>query len=97
MSRDRTLKFRWYLKNNFNKKCIRVNRFETTILILFVKKFKENSRFCVKYRDLNVIIVKNWYFLLLISKILNRLSRVKIFIKFNIIVAFNKLKIKKKR
>ena len=43
---------------------------------------------------MNVIIVKNRYFLLLIFKILNRLNRVKIFIKLDIIVAFNKLKIK---
>ena len=95
MSRDKTLKFRRYLNENFNKKFIRVNRFETTISILFVKKFKGNFRFCVNYRDLNVIIVKNRYLLFLILKILNRLSRVIIFIKFNIIVVFNKFKIKK--
>ena len=95
MSRDKTLKFRRYLNENFNKKFIRVNRFETTISILFVKKFEKNFRFCVNYRDLNVIIVKNRYFLLLISKILNRLNRVKFFIKLDIIVVFNKCKIKK--
>ena len=62
---------------------------------MFVKKFEENFRFYVNYRDLNVIIVKNRYFLLLISKNLNRLNRVKIFVKFNIIVVFNRFKIKK--
>ena len=95
MSQDEILKFRRYLNKYFNKKFIRVNRFETTISILLIKKFEKNIRFCVNYCDLNIIIVKNRYFLLLISKIVNRLNRVKIFIKFNIIVVFNKLKIKK--
>ena len=50
----------------------------------------------MNYRGLNVIIKKNRYFLSLISKILNRLSHVKIFTKLNIIFVFNRLRIKKK-
>jgi len=61
-----------------------------------VKKAEEDLRFCVDYRDLNAIIVKNRYFLLLIFEILNRLSRVKIFIKLDIIAAFNRLRIREK-
>ena len=64
--------------------------------VLFIKKFKEEFYFYVNYKDLNVITVKNCYFLLLISEIFNYLSCVKIFIKLNIISAFNKLQIKKK-
>ena len=51
----------------------------------------------MNYKDLNVITVKNCYFLSLISEIFNYLNYAKIFIKLNIISAFNKLQIKKKK
>ena len=94
MNHNETLKFRRYLNENLNKEFIRVNRFETIVFVLFVKKFEENFRFCVNYRDLNVVIVKNKYFLFLIFEILNRFNRVKIVIKFDIIFVFNKLRIR---
>ena len=94
MSHNETLKFRRYLNENFSKEFIRVNRFDAIASILFVKKFEENFRFCVNYRDLNVVIDKNRYFLSLIFEILNRFNRVKIFIKLNIIVVFNRLRIR---
>ncbi len=50
----------------------------------------------MNYWDLNTITVKNWYSLSLISETLNHLSRAKIFIKLNIISAFNRLQIKEK-
>ena len=86
-----------YLNKNFNKKFIRVNRFKIAVFVLFVKKFNKNFRFCVNYKNLNAVIVKNRYFLFLIFKILNRFNRVKIFIKLNIIVTFNKIRIQKKK
>ena len=48
----------------------------------------------MNYRDLNVVIVKNRYFLFLIFETLNRLNRVKIFIKLNIIIVFNRFRIR---
>ncbi|PYH28428.1 uncharacterized protein BO87DRAFT_322221, partial [Aspergillus neoniger CBS 115656] len=39
---------------------------------------------CINYQGLNIIIIKNHYFLLLINKIINYFSRIKIFIKFNL-------------
>ncbi len=48
----------------------------------------------MNYRDLNAITVKNQYSLSLISEMLNHLSWAKIFIKLNIIFAFNQLWIK---
>ena len=62
--------------------------------VMFVKKLEEELRFCVDYRELNIVIIKNRYSLSLIIEILNRLSRIKLFIKLNIIVAFNRLRIK---
>ena len=65
------------------------------IFVLFIKKFKEELCFCMNYQDLNIIIIKNQYFLLLIFKTFNHLNHVKIFIKLNIISAFNRLQMRK--
>ncbi len=64
------------------------------ISVLFIKKLEEELCFCMNYQDLNAITVKNWYSLSLISETLNHLSWAKIFIKLNIISAFNQLWIK---
>ena len=64
------------------------------ISVLFIKKFEEELWFCMNYQDLNTITVKNQYSLSLISETLNHLSWAKIFIKLNIISAFNWLWIK---
>ncbi len=94
MSRDKILELHRYLNENLSKDFIRVSRFQMIVSVLFVKKLEEELRFCVNYRDLNAITVKNRYSLSLISETLNRLSRAKIFIKLNIISAFNRLRIK---
>ncbi len=94
MSRDEILELRRYLNENLSKDFIRVSRFQTIVSVLFVKKFEEELCFCVNYWDLNAITVKNRYSLSLISETLNHLSRAKIFIKLNIISAFNQLQIK---
>ena len=95
MSYNEAQELHRYLNENLNKKFIRVNRFQMIVLVLFVEKFEEELRFCVNYRDLNVIIVRNRYSLSSISKILNRLSHVKIFAKLNNFFVFNRLRIKK--
>ena len=82
-----------YLKDNLIKRFIRASFSLIVSFVLFVKKLKKDLRFCVNYRDLNVITVKNRYSLSLIREILNRLTKVKFFIKLDIITAFNKLRI----
>ncbi len=94
MSRDEILELRRYLNENLSKDFIQVNHFQMIISVLFIKKLKEELCFCVNYQDLNAITVKNWYSLSLISETLNHLSWAKIFIKLNIISAFNWLQIK---
>jgi len=94
MSRDEILELRRYLNENLSKDFIQVSHFQTIISVLFIKKLEEELCFCVNYRDLNAITVKNWYSLPLISETLNHLSWAKIFIKLNIISAFNQLWIK---
>ncbi len=94
MSRDKILELCRYLNENLSKDFIQVSHSQTIISVLFIKKLEEKLCFCVNYQDLNAITVKNWYSLSLISETLNYLSRVKFFIKLNIISAFNRLWIK---
>ncbi len=89
MSRDEILELRRYLNKNLSKDFIRVSCFQMIISVLFIKKFEEELYFCMNYQDLNAITVKNQYSLSLISETLNCLNRAKIFIKLNIISAFN--------
>ena len=69
---------------------------QTAAPVLFIKKSEKKLYFYINYKDLNIITVKNHYFLFLIFKIFNHLNYAKIFIKLNIISAFNKLQIKKR-
>ncbi len=96
MSHNEAQELRRYLDENLDKGFIRASRSEAIVLVLFVKKAEEGLRFCVDYRGLNAIIVKNRYSLLLIFETLNRLSRAKIFTKLDIIAAFNRLRIREK-
>jgi len=91
ISRDEILELCRYLNENLSKDFIQVNHFQMIASVLFIKKLKEELHFCVNYRDLNAITVKNRYSLSLISETLNCLSQAKIFIKLNIISAFNRL------
>ena len=91
MSRDEALKLHWYLDENLSKEFIRASRSDAAAPVLFMKKPEGGLHFCVDYWGLNVITVKNWYLLPLISETLNRLSRARIFTKLNIIAAFNRL------
>ncbi len=94
MSRDKILKLRRYLNENLSKDFIWINHSQMIIFVLFVKKLKEKLCFCMNYQDLNAITIKNQYSLSLILEMLNHLSWAKIFIKLNIISAFNQLQIK---
>ncbi len=94
MSCDEILELRRYLDENLSKEFIQVNCFQMIVSVLFIKKLEEELCFCVNYWNLNAIIIKNWYSLSLISETLNHLSQVKIFIKLDIIFAFNHLWIK---
>ena len=91
MSRDEALKLRQYLDENLSKGFIWASHSDAVTSVLFMKKLREGLCFCVDYQGLNVITIKNWYSLPLISETLNRLSWARIFTKLNIIAAFNRL------
>ena len=60
-----------------------------------MKKLGRGLRFYIDYRVLNNILIKSRYPLLLILKTLNKLSKTVIFIKLDIILAFNRIRIVK--
>lgn len=94
MSRDEIVELKRYLEENLAKGFIKASRSSAASPVMFVKKPDEGLRFCVDYKELNAIIIKNRYFLPLIVETLNRLCRAKIFIKLDIIAAFNRLRIR---
>jgi hypothetical protein len=88
--------FRVYIEKNLEKEFITSFTSFIAILILFIKKKNDELRLCVDYRDLNEITIKNRYSLSLIKEVMNRLIEVKIYIKLNIRVAYNLIRVRAK-
>ena len=63
--------------------------------MLIIKKSKKNFKICVNYKALNVLTIKNRNASFFIKKTLTRLSSIKIYNKFDIVVVFNEIRIKK--
>jgi hypothetical protein len=84
---------RKYLQDNLSKGFIRASSSPAASPVIFVKKPGGGLRFCVDYRALNAISVKNRYPIPLIQETLNRLSKAKFYTKFDIIAAFNRLRV----
>ena len=80
-----------FIKNLF-KDFIMFNKVLYFSSILFVMKINEDLRFYVDYRKFNVITKRNWYSLLLIKKIIEKIIKCKYFIKLNIIIIFKKFR-----
>ncbi|KAI0999250.1 hypothetical protein K3495_g8947 [Podosphaera aphanis] len=85
---------REYLDTELAKGFIRVSRSPAAAPVLFVKKSNGDLRFCIDYRGLNAISVRNRHSLPLIGETLSQLSGAKYYTKLDIISAFNKLRIK---
>jgi hypothetical protein len=93
MSQNELKVLRKYLEDNLSKGFIRASASPVASLVIFVKKPGGGLRFCVDYRALNAISIKNRYPILLIQETLNRLSKAKYYTKLDIIAAFNRLRI----
>jgi hypothetical protein len=88
MNRDELLVLRKVLINLLNKKFIRVSNSATTAPVLLAHKPGERVRFCVNYRALNNITVKDRYSLPLIFETLRNITKAKWYTKLDIISAF---------
>lgn len=95
MSRDELLVLLEYLEENLGKGFIRASRSPAASPVLFVRKPGGGLRFCVDYRALNALTVKNRYPIPLVRETLDRLCRAKYYTKLDIIAAFNRLRIAK--
>jgi hypothetical protein len=88
--------FKKYLDEFLIKEFIVSSFSSTKVSILFVKKSEDDLKLCVNYKKLNAITIKNRYSIFLMNQLLNRLNDVKKFIKLNIQIAYNFIRIKKK-
>jgi hypothetical protein len=94
MSEDELLVLRKFLQENLDKGFIRASTSPAASPVLFAKKPGGGLRFCVDYRALNSITIKNRYPLPLIQETLSQLSQAKYFTKLDVVVAFNRIRIK---
>ena len=93
MSRDKLLILRKTLTKLLDKGFIRVSSSSAAASVLFVRKPGGRLRFYVDYRGLNRITKKDRYSLLLIYETLRNISRVKQYIKLDVVAAFHKIRI----
>ncbi len=84
---------RQYLNNVLAKEWIKHFISLTDASILFIFKKNDSLHLCMNYQDLNKITVKNHHSLSLISETLNRLNKVKQFIKLNLKNVYHCLRI----
>ncbi|KAI0995212.1 hypothetical protein K3495_g12971, partial [Podosphaera aphanis] len=84
---------RKFLQENLDKGFIRASSSPAASPVLFAKKPGGGLRFCVDYRALNAITIKNRYPLPLIQETLSRLSKAKFYTKLDVIAAFNQIRI----
>ena len=93
MSQDELKVLQKYLDDHLSNGFIWASSLPAAAPVLFIRKPKRGLRFCVDYRGLNAIIVKNRYPLPLIKETLDRLCNAVIYTKLDIIAVFNWLHI----
>ena len=83
-----------YLDKHLRKDIIHFSSFSAAASVLLARKSDGGLRLCVDYQALNAITIKNCYSISLIRKTLNQLCQIKIYIKLDVIAAFNQICIK---
>ena len=73
-----------YLNDVLIKKWIHKFQSSADAFILFIFQKSEELHLCVDYHELNIIIIKNYYSLLLTSKLLDWLSSFTVFSKIDL-------------
>ena len=95
MSQDELAAFWNYIANALKKNWIRFFSEPIEASVLFMKKFNDNLRLCVDYRELNEIIIKNKYSLSFFLEILKRFAKARRFIKIDIRNVYHRIRIRK--
>src|SRR6266498_3849366 len=76
------------------KKFIKPSSLLYTASVLVVKKPERGLKIYIDYRTLNTLTIKNRNAFLLIREILSRIYKIKYYSNFDVIAAFNKIRIK---
>ena len=93
MSAYKLQKVKEYLEENLAKGFISSSTAQYASPVLFVKKKDGSLRFCVDYRKLNAMTIRNRYPIPLVEETLARVIGCKYLTKLDIMAAFNKLRI----
>jgi hypothetical protein len=93
MSVEELTVLRKFLQENLDKGFICTSTSPAVLPVLFAKKPGGRLQFCIDYRGLNTITIKNRYPLLLIQETFSRLSKAKFYTKLDIISTFNQIQI----
>ena len=96
MSREQILVIKEYIDEMLGKGYIRSSTSLYAASILIVKKPDDRLRLCVDYRALNALTIPNRNAPPLIKKTLTKLCAARIYSKFDIITAFNEIRVKDK-
>ena len=83
-----------YIKINLANGFIRPSKSPTGALILFDRKPDGSLRFCIDYRGLNNITIKNQYPLPLIGKLLDRLGQARSFTQLDLTNTYYRMRIR---
>ena len=83
-----------YIDEHLGKGFIRPSSSSASSPVLLARKPGGGLRFCVDYRGLNALTVKNRYPIPLLTETLGKLSNAKMFTKLDVIHAFNRIRIK---
>jgi hypothetical protein len=75
MNREELLYLRKTITDLLDKNFIRVSNSPAVALVLLVRKLGGGMRFCVNYRGLNELSIKDRYLLLLIRETLRNIAR----------------------
>jgi len=94
INREKLLVLKKYLMEQLEKGYYCSSKSPVASLILFTRKPGGSLRFCINYRALNNITIKNRYSISIIQETLYYLSKAKIYTKLDINAAFNKIRIK---
>jgi hypothetical protein len=94
-NRDELLVFRKILTDLLDKEFIRVSNSAAAAPVLLAHKPGGGVRFCVDYRALNKITIKDRYPLPLISETLRNIAKAKWYTKLDVIAVFYQMRIAK--
>lgn len=93
MSREELLVLKKYINENLEKGFIRPSSSPASSPVLFVKKPGGGLRFCVDYRALNNLTIKNRYPIPRIHETLTLLGKANYFTKLDVISAFHRMRV----